>query len=85
MDRRPNRLTAMSEANETQSVTDAERTHSALSRVLNLSIFFVGIGVYSTVGLALQQTALFSSLKLTYFSTGVVLGVVGLLLWVVTR
>lgn len=75
----------MSEATETQSVTDAERTHSALSRVLNLSIFFVGIGVYSAVGLALQQTALLSSLKLTYFSTGVVVGVVGLLLWIVTR
>lgn len=75
----------MSEANETPSVTDAERTHSALSRVLNLSIFFVGIGVYSAVGLALRQTALFSSLRLTYFSTGVVLGVVGLLLWIVTR
>jgi hypothetical protein len=75
----------MAEANESQSVPDAERTHSALSRVLNLSIFFVGIGVYSAVGLALQQTALLSPLQLTYFSIGVVVGVVGLLLWVVTR
>jgi hypothetical protein len=45
--------------------------------------FLVGIGVYSAVGLGLQQTALLSALQLTYFSIGG--GVVGLLLWVVTR
>lgn len=75
----------MSESNETKTVPEAERTHAALSRVLNLSIFFVGIGVYSTVGFGLERIALFAPLQITYFAVGAVVGVVGLLLWLVTR
>lgn len=84
----------MSEANETKSasepersrsVTETERTHSALSRVLNLSIFFVGIGVFSAVGFGLRHIGLFSPLQLTYFTVGMVVGVVGLLLALMTR
>jgi hypothetical protein len=75
----------MSEATETQSVPESEQTHAALARILNLSIFFVGIGVFSAAGLALQQTDLLASYELTYFTVGVVVGVVGLLLWLVSR
>jgi hypothetical protein len=75
----------MSEATETQSVPESEQTHSALARILNLSIFFVGIGVFSATGLALQQTDLLAPYELTYFTVGVVVGGVGLLLWLVTR
>lgn len=75
----------MSEANESQTVPETEKRHSALTRVLNLSIFFVGIGVYSAAGFALQQLKLFAPHQLTYFAIGVVVGGVGLLLWLVTR
>ncbi|WP_435180320.1 hypothetical protein [Halorussus sp. AFM4] len=75
----------MSEANETASVPEAEPARSALSRVLNLSILFAGIGIYSVVGLGLEKVELFASLQLTYFAVGTVVGVVGVLLWLVTR
>ena len=75
----------MSEANETQSVPEPEMTPAALSRVHNLSVFFVGMGVFAAVGLALRRTALFGSLELTYFAVGSTVGLVGLLLWVMVR
>lgn len=75
----------MSEANETQSLTETETRHAALSRVLNLAILFVGIGAFAAVGFGLSRIALFESFRLTYFSVGTVVGVVGLLLWVLAR
>lgn len=75
----------MSEANETHSAPETEQLQPVLARILNLSIFFVGIGVYSLTGFGLQQTALFTPYRLTYFTVGVVVGAVGLLLWLVTR
>ena len=75
----------MSEATETEPVPESERIGAALNRVLNLSIFFVGIGVYAAGGYALYQLGRFSKLQETYFAVGVALGLVGLLLWVLTR
>ena len=75
----------MSEANESASVPETEPIRSALSRVLNLSIFFVGVGIYSVVGLGLQEVALFAPLRITYFAVGIAVGAVGVLLWLVTR
>lgn len=84
----------MSEANESQTVTkesnrrgvtEIEENSSALNRVLNLAILFVGIGTYSAVGFGLERAALFAPVKLTYFSIGAVVGIVGLLLWLMTR
>ena len=75
----------MSETSESRSVPETEKTHAALARILNLSIFFVGIGVFSAAGLALQQSGLLRAYELTYFTVGVVVGVVGLLLWLVSR
>ena len=70
---------------EAMPVTETERTHTALNRVLNLSIFFVGVGVYAATGLGLQEVALFETLQLTYFAVGSAVGAVGLLLWLVAR
>lgn len=75
----------MSKANETASVTETENTHTALDRVLNLAILFVGVGIYSVTGFGLERTTLFGQLRITYFAVGIVVGVVGLLLWLVTR
>jgi len=75
----------MSEATETDPVPDTEHHRVALNRVLNLSIFFVGIGVYSAGGYALYQLGRFAELQETYFAVGVALGLVGLLLWMLTR
>ena len=75
----------MSEANETQSLTGTEPGHAALTRVLNLAILFVGIGAFAAVGFGLSRVALFESLRLTYFAVGTVVGVVGLLLWILAR
>ena len=70
---------------ETTPVTETERTHVALNRVLNLSIFFVGAGTYAAIGLGLRKMALFDALGLTYFAVGAAVGAMGLLLWLVTR
>jgi hypothetical protein len=60
-------------------------TPAALSRVHNLSVFFVGMGVFAAVGLTLRRTALFGPLELTYFAVGSTVGLVGLLLWAMVR
>lgn len=81
----------MSETSTSTSATASEQStatrdaSSVVSRVLSLSIFFVGVGVFAAAGFALHQTALFAEYQLTYFSVGVVVGVVGLLLWILTR
>ena len=75
----------MSEANDTQSLTETGTNHAALTRVLNLAILFVGIGAFAAVGFGLSRVALFESLQMTYFAVGTVVGAVGLLLWILTR
>jgi hypothetical protein len=66
-------------------MTETEKAHSVVSRVLNLSIFFAGVGVFAIAGFALYQIELFSEYQMTYFSVGVAVGLVGLLLWLVTQ
>lgn len=70
---------------ETAPITETERAHTALNRVLNISIFFVGVGVFALAGLGLHQIALFEGFQLTYFAVGIAVGAVGLLLWFVTK
>ena len=68
-----------------QTTTSEEKIRSIVSRVLSLSIFFVGIGVFSAIGLGMSQASLFAQYQLTYFAVGVAVGVVGLLLWLMAR
>ena len=68
-----------------QTTTSEEKIRSIVSRVLSLSIFFVGIGVFSAIGLGMSQAAMFAQYQLTYFAVGAAIGVVGLLLWLVAR
>jgi hypothetical protein len=75
----------MSEATETDPVPETEQPQVALNRVLNTSIFFVGVGLYAVAGYAMYQLGRFASLQQTYFAVGVVVGLVGLLLWLLTR
>lgn len=72
-------------ASAEETATSEEKIRSIVSRVLSLSIFFVGIGVFAAIGLAMNQVALFAQYQLTYFAVGVVVGVVGLLLWLMAR
>ena len=75
----------MSETSEAQPLTETEKAHSVVSRVLNLSIFFAGVGIFAAVGFALNRIELFAEYRMTYFVVGVAVGLVGLLLWAVTR
>lgn len=81
----------MAETSTSTSATSSDQStasrdaHSVVSRVLSLSIFFVGVGVFAAAGFAMHQTAMFAEYQTTYFSVGVVVGVVGLMLWVLTR
>ena len=81
----PETSTDRSPAAAEETTTSEEKIRSIVSRVLSLSIFFVGIGVFSAIGLAMSQATLFAQYRLTYFAVGVVVGVVGLLLWLVAR
>jgi len=72
-------------ATEGEPLTTAEQRQTVIARVLNLSIFFVGVGVFAAAGFALQQTGLFAPYQLTYFSVGTAVGVVGVVLWLLTR
>lgn len=74
-----------SEAAVAGESTAAKDIRAIVSRVLSLSIFFVGVGLFAAIGLALHQTALLAEYQLTYFSVGVAVGVVGILLWLVAR
>lgn len=65
--------------------TSRENIRAIVSRVLSLSIFFVGVGLFAAIGLVMHQMALFSEYQLTYFAVGVAVGVVGILLWLVAR
>ena len=82
---------AMSDTSSSTSTTSADTAsstrdaHSVVSRVLSLSIFFVGVGVFAAVGFALLQTGMLEQYRLTFFSVGAVVGVVGLLLWIRAR
>lgn len=68
-----------------EATTSEEKIRAVVSRVLSLSVFFVGVGVFAAVGLAMHQTALLAEYQLTYFAVGVVVGVVGLLLRLLAR
>lgn len=72
-------------ADETDTPTLTESRQAVIGRVLNLSIFFVGIGMFAAAGFALQEVGLFAAYQTTYFSVGVVVGVVGMVLWLLTR
>ena len=67
------------------TTTSEEKIRAIVSRVLSLSIFFVGVGVFAAIGLAMNQATLFAEYQLTYFAVGVVVGVVGILLWLMAR
>lgn len=69
----------------TEEATAGKEFRSAISRVHNLSIFFVGIGIYAIVGFALNQIGLFGDYQMTYFAVGAVVGAVGLLLLLLAR
>lgn len=58
---------------------------ATVARVRTLSVFFVGIGVFAAVGFSLEQIGLFAANQMTYYAVGVVVGAVGLLLWLLTR
>lgn len=75
----------MSETSTSKTTTPSEDVRAVVSRVLSLSVFFVGIGVFAVVGFALHQIAMFAEFQLTYFAVGVVVGIVGILLWILTR
>ena len=75
----------MSETSDVETMTRTEHLDVAVGRVLNLSIFFAGVGVFAAIGFALHRIAMFSEYQMTYFSVGVAVGLVGLLLWAVTR
>lgn len=78
--------TASSTSSSTdRATTSEEKIRAIVSRVLSLSIFFVGVGVFATAGLAMSQAGLFAEYQLTYFAVGVVVGVVGVLLWLLAR
>lgn len=56
-----------------------------VSRVLSLSIFFVGGGSFAMIGLGMHRLAVFAEYQLTYFVVGGAVGLVGILLWLVAR
>ena len=75
----------MSETSDVESMTKTERLDVAVGRVLNLSIFFAGVGVFAVAGFALDRIEIFSAYRMTYFVVGVAVGLVGLLLFAMTR
>jgi len=72
-------------AEESEPLTTTEQRQVVIGRILNLSIFFVGVGVFAAAGFALRQVGLLASYGMTYFSVGVAVGVVGLVLWLLAR
>lgn len=79
----------MASENAGATSTDAGRrskgAQSVVSRVLSLSIFFIGIGVFAAAGFAMVQLGTLADVQLTYFTVGTAVGIVGLLLWIATR
>ena len=54
-------------------------------RIRTLAIFFIGIGVYASVGAGLDAAQLFLENLTTYFVSGGVIFAIGLLLLVLAR
>ncbi|MBZ6493684.1 hypothetical protein [Natrinema longum] len=75
----------MSNVSESAASESTATKSRQVARVLNLSILFVGIGLYAAIGFAMHYVALFSEYQTTYFVVGTAIGVIGLLLWIVTR
>lgn len=73
------------ETTAARGTTSVEDVRAIISRVLSLAIFFTGVGLFAAIGLAMHQTALFGDYEVTYFAVGVAVGVVGILLWLVSR
>lgn len=69
----------------TADSTGAPTRNHVVSRVLYLSIFFIGAGLFAAIGFGLAQLEFFAEYQLTYFVVGTAIGVVGLLLWLLTR
>jgi hypothetical protein len=75
----------MAQPNDGEDGDSVEQPRAAtVARVRTLSVFFVGVGVFAAVGFALGQAGLFAANQLTYYAVGVVVGAVGLLLWLLT-
>lgn len=74
----------MSNVSESAAAESAA-TASRVGRVLNLSILFIGIGLYAASGFAMQYLGMFSEHQTTYFVVGAAIGVIGFLLWLLTR
>ena len=77
--------TSADTATPTTESTSREDTQAVVSRVLSLSIFFVGVGLFAAIGLVMHQIGLFADYQLTYFAVGGAIGIVGILLWLVAR
>ncbi|WP_226481000.1 hypothetical protein [Natrinema amylolyticum] len=75
----------MSNVSESAGTETATVESSRVARVLNLSILFVGIGLYAGIGFAMYYLQVFSEHQMTYFVVGAAIGFIGLLLWLVTR
>ena len=73
---------AATAAGETTSPKDVR---AIVSRVVSLSIFFVGVGLFASIGLGMHQLGVFADYQLTYFAVGGAIGIVGVLLWLVAR
>lgn len=72
-------------ADDTSTEASTRSSQTVIGRVLNLSIFFVGLGVFAVTGFGLEQVGLFATYQMTYFAVGGVVGLVGVLLWLITR
>lgn len=72
-------------ANVTNDSIATKDIQSIVSRVVSLSIFFVGVGLFAAIGLAMHQSGFLGEYQTTYFAVGVAIGIVGLLLWLVSR
>ena len=72
-------------ASEGNTKTRSKSSQAVVGRVLNLSIFFVGVGVFAAAGFGMEQSGLFETFQMTYFAVGGVVGLVGILLLLLTR
>ena len=64
---------------------DGGSDDSTKRRIRTLAIFFIGIGVYASVGAGLDAAQLFLENLTTYFVSGGVIFAIGLLLLVLAR
>lgn len=53
-----------------------------ISRIRRLAVFFIGIGFYALTGEILRQMLILDAIVITYITVGVVVGIVGILLFI---